>query len=108
MQYHCNSERPEQSSKVCFEFVLNNHNFGFHSLYLGPKISAKRAAFSISFDVIWIPRDDHTKVGYISMLVDYDDLPHKVNKFARVYDTKLRRVSSLFWYPETDAVQVFL
>lgn len=33
--------------------------------------------------------------------------PHTVDRFANVYNTKLPRFNSLFWFPETEGVDAF-
>ena len=77
---------------------------------------------SISFNISWIPRKENVKADYISNIVDYEDWqttveffnfideiwgPHTVDRFASVSNSKLRRFNSLFWYPESEAVDAF-
>ena len=76
----------------------------------------------MSLNIVWIPRFQNTKADYISNLVDYEDWqtteeffhfvdqnwgPHSIDRFASVSNTVLSRFNSLFWYPESEAVDAF-
>ena len=36
-------------------------------------IFSKCVEFSISLNIVWIPREDNTKADYLSNVIDYDD-----------------------------------
>ncbi len=71
----------------------------------------------------WIPRRDNELADYYSRVIDVDDWgisqcafdrcidscwgPHSVDRFASSYNTKLARINSRFWNPDTEAVDAF-
>lgn len=76
----------------------------------------------ISIDIQWIPRSDNSKADYISKMVDHEDWgisceffefidklwgPHSVDRFASVMNHKTVRFNSLFWNPNSEAVDAF-
>ena len=76
----------------------------------------------ISIDILWIPRDKNAISDYISKMVDHEDWgvsveffefmsslwgPYTVDRFANAQNTKLQKFNSLFWNPDTAAVDTF-
>ena len=91
------------------------HNFA-------TKIFTSCAENGISLNVTWIDRSLNTKAGDLSRLMDNDDYgitdqffscinslygPHDVDRFANSHNHKLSRYNSLFWTPDTEAVDAF-
>ncbi|CAC5414329.1 unnamed protein product [Mytilus coruscus] len=76
----------------------------------------------ISIDIQWIPRKENEKADYISKMVDFEDWgvthiffiflndmwgPYSVDRFASVENRKVLRFNSLFWQPDSEAVDAF-
>ena len=93
-----------------------------HLQSLAFSIFSKCVEFSISLNIVWIPREDNTKADYLSNVIDYDDWqttneffelidsiwgPHTVDRFASADNAKLQRFNSLFWHPSSEAVDAF-
>jgi hypothetical protein len=70
----------------------------------------------------WIEREYNVVADDLSRIVDYDDYgvsdefyqyvdelygPHSVDRFANDQNRKLARYNSLFWTPDTEAVDAF-
>lgn len=93
-----------------------------HLQSLAFNIFSKCVEFAISLSIVWIPREDNTKADYLSNVIDFDDWqtsdeffkfidgmwgPHTVDRFANAQNAKLQRFNSLFWYPNSEAVDAF-
>ncbi|XP_063446947.1 uncharacterized protein LOC134726472 [Mytilus trossulus] len=76
----------------------------------------------ISIDIQWIPRKENEKADYISKMVDFEDWgvthiffnflndmwgPYSIDRFASVENRKVMRFNSLFWQPDSEAVDAF-
>lgn len=78
--------------------------------------------FSISLDIVWVPRTENTRADYVSKMIDHEDWkvsdnffhfidsmwgPHSVDRFASSENKKLLRFNSLFWNPESEGIDAF-
>lgn len=76
----------------------------------------------IYIDIQWVPREQNTKVDYISKMIDHenwgfsDDFfafidklwgSHSVYRFASSLNNKTEKFNSLFWSPFSSAVDAF-
>jgi len=70
----------------------------------------------------WIPHSENQQPNYLSCIQDKDDWlirpevfsyidtlwgPHEVNRFANNFNAQLGQFNSRFWYPGTEAVDIF-
>ena len=80
------------------------------------------ASYCISLEPHWIKRENNVLADDLSRIVDYDDYgvsddffhyidtlygPHSVDRFANEQNKKLARYNSMFWTPDTEAVDSF-
>lgn len=77
---------------------------------------------NITMEVQWIPRTENAKADYISRMIDHEDWqitfeffdflnflwgPHSIDRFASISNRKTVRFNSLFWNPDSEAIDAF-